>query len=272
MKLGVLGATESEVLLLRAVWELVDEAVNHAMLTIVGQPPDCEVRFDTAVHQRYFNIVLVDLLAWTDGSAPIQKTDFLEGLAAIAKAPKIASSEAVAPLGDAVREFREWLGQEVQVEAWLSSINVNAVLSMPRQQFIRMTGNLSKHGFLRTYRVAAELQGLLAASRSDVTLHEASLGLSDLYDRFHSDVLAYHASTLAEFLNNIRWGIYEYLRPAYGESFSWAGDGPPNYRFAFPSDVEHPYARQVFWDLMNAVRSKPCMGRFRVTRWLKLRY
>jgi hypothetical protein len=34
--------------------------------------------------------------------------------------------------------------------------------------------------------------------------------LDDFYERFHKDILNYHSSTIAEFLNNIRWGIYEY--------------------------------------------------------------
>src|SRR5215218_1142153 len=44
---------------------------------------------------------------------------------------------------------------------------------------------------------------------------DALLALADFYEKFHTDILNYHASTIAEFLNNIRWGIYEYLQPEF---------------------------------------------------------
>jgi hypothetical protein len=268
----MLTPVESEIVLLRAVWEQVDEAVNRSMLTIHGQSPECEVLFHTELHQRYFNIVLVDLLAETDPTAPITKTDFLEGLASIADKPHLASAEAATSLRYAVQEFRQWLKQEVHVEAWLNSIGITAVLQLPRRQFIRMTGNLSKHGFLRTYRVASQLQQLLARSGVQVSVEQASLGLPEFYDRFHTDILNYHASTIAEFLNNIRWGIYDYLRPVFDSSFSWGPDGPPMYQYTYPAGVEHAYAKQVFWDMMNDVRSPPYIERFAVHRWVKQRY
>ncbi len=268
----MLTPVESEVLLLRAVWELIDEAVNRSMLTIHGRSPECEVRFHTELHQRYFNIVLVDLLAETDPAAPIAKTGFLEGLASIAETPRLASFDSATSLRRAAEEFRQWLAQEVQVETWLNSIGITSVLSLQRRQFIRMTGNLSKHGFLRTYRVASQLQQLLARSGVQISVEQASLGLAEFYDRFHTDILNYHGSTLAEFLNNLRWGIYEYLRPVFDKSFSWAPAGPPMYEYSYPAGVDNAYARQVFWDMMNDVRSPPHIERFGVHRWVKLRY
>lgn len=268
----MLTPVESEVILLRAVWELVDEAVNRSMLAIHGESPECEVRFHTPLHQRYFNIVLVDLLAETDPDAPVAKTGFIEGLANVAEAPHLASYEAADSMRRAVQEFRLWLDQEVRVEAWFNSIGVTVNLTLPRRQFIRMTGNLSKHGFLRTYRVAKQLQQLLARSGVQVSVEQASLALSEFYDRFHNDILNYHSSTIAESLNNMRWGIYEYLRPVFDKSFAWGPDGPPMYQYSYPAGVEHAYAKQVFWDMMNDVRSPPYIERFGVHRWVKLRY
>jgi hypothetical protein len=44
------------------------------------------------------------------------------------------------------------------------------------------------------------------------------------------------------------------------------------YRYAYPDGVNSPFARQLYWNLMNEVRSQPYMRRFKVTKWLKLRY
>lgn len=268
----MLTPTETETVLLKAVWDLIDEAVNRSMMDILGDSPQCEIRFHTSVHQRYFNIVLVDLLAETDDKAPLPKTSFLKGLTSVAKVPHMAPARAVRTLAAATEDFQQWLDQQVEVEAWLPSINVQAVLKPARGLFIRMAGNLSKHGFLRTYRVAAQLQSLLERAGTTVSLEEASLALADFYERFHTDILNYHASTLAEFLNNIRWGIYEYLTPAFEKSFRWSSDGPPMYSYVYPEDIKHRYAQQVYWDLMNEVRSPPYIPRFGVHRWVKLRY
>jgi hypothetical protein len=120
--------------------------------------------------------------------------------------------------------------------------------------------------------VAVQLRDTLAATNLCITLDDALLALADFYERFHTDILAYHASTIAEFLNNIRWGIYEYLQPEFKRSIVWKSREPPNYGYTYPKDVTAEFAKRCYWDLMNEVRSPPYVRRFQVTRWLKLRY
>ena len=135
-----------------------------------------------------------------------------------------------------------------------------------------MCGNISKHNFLRAIRVATDLQALLSKSGVLVTVEEALLALADFHERFHSDILNYHSSTIAEFLNNIRWGIYEYLQPELQRSVVWEGGDPPTYRYTYPHEVVVPFAQDCYWELMNEVRIPPYMRRFQVTKWQKLRY
>jgi hypothetical protein len=54
-----LTGAEQEVIVLRAIWDLIDSAVNHEMLTIGGQDPEAMVCFKSATHQKFFNVVLV---------------------------------------------------------------------------------------------------------------------------------------------------------------------------------------------------------------------
>ena len=98
------------------------------------------------------------------------------------------------------------------------------------------------------------------------------LVLADFYQRFHTDILNYHSSTIAEFLNNIRWGIYEYLQPEFHGSIVWEAGDTRMYGFTYPPDVTSKLAKECYWELMNEVRSPPYVRRFRVTKWLKLRY
>lgn len=80
------------------------------------------------------------------------------------------------------------------------------------------------------------------------------------------------AAPLPEFLNNIRWGIYDYLRPEFARSFTKDDPTSIAYRFLYPPDCSRPVARTMYWDLMNAVRSTPYFPKFEVTRYLKMRY
>ena len=138
--------------------------------------------------------------------------------------------------------------------------------------FLKMCGNISKLNFLRLISVAEELKKILSRSGVSVELDEALLALDDFYQWFHTDILNYHASTIAEFLNNIRWGIYEYLQPEFKRSIVWESRDPPKYRYTYPKGVTSGLAQAYYWDIMNEVRSPPYVRRFQVTKWLKLRY
>jgi hypothetical protein len=103
-------------------------------------------------------------------------------------------------------------------------------------------------------------------------LEQALLILSDLYDWLHTHAFNYHSSTIAGFLNDIRWGIYEYLHPEYQRSVVWERGDPPVYRYTCPSGISSSFARECYESLMNDVRQPPYMRRFEVSEWLKKRY
>ncbi len=153
----------------------------------------------------------------------------------------------------------------------MPSIDVQSQLKMRRVEFLKLCGNVTKHSFLRSAGFAEALRSLLDKSGHKITLDQALLALGDFYERFHTDILSYHASTLAELLNNIRWGIYEYLNPEYKASVKFEM-GSPAYHYVIPEFVTSDFARTCYWDLLNEVRSEPCMRRFEATRWLKQRY
>src|SRR5262245_61113155 len=106
---------EIEVVVLKAVWELIDSAVNFTVLSIGGEDPDTEIRFHTSIHQRFFNIVLVDFLSRTDTKAPIPPTSYLDGLRTVARNPTLVSQGAVNLLQAATEDFIDWLEREVEI-------------------------------------------------------------------------------------------------------------------------------------------------------------
>jgi hypothetical protein len=86
----------------------------------------------------------------------------------------------------------------------------------------------------------------------------------------------YHASTIAEFLNNIRWAIFKYVQPEFERSYEKIAPEPmypePMYRFRYPADITQPIARAMYWDLMNMARSSPFFLPFTVSGSLKSQF
>lgn len=271
MQLG-LTAIEEEVVFLKATLDAIDSMVNLALMSLHGTDPDSSILFETSAHQQLFNIALVDFLSCTDKKAPVQRKSYLGALRHIAKSPSFSVNDSVASLRAATTEFSNWLESEITVDVWFQSIQVQTPLRVTRVQYIKMTGNLSKHNFLRSVGVAEELQSSLARQGFQLDLDAALLALNDFYLWFYDHVLNYHSSTLAAYLNELRWSIHDYLGPEFSRSIVRHGGDPLIYKYTYPSGVASRFGQESYWALMNLVRSKPHMRRFQVKKWLKLRY
>jgi len=263
---------DEEVIILKAVNELIYQLVNFELMSLYGNDPESSIKFESITHQRFFNIVLVDFLSVTDRRGPIKQTSYLKALHGISDNPRFNVDGSISDLRHAAKEFKEWLDQVVEVDIWLPTIEKQTTIRINRFCFLKMTGNISKHNYLRAVGVAEELKEILTKSGISVDTEDALLALADFYEKFHIDVLNYHSSTIAEFLNNIRWGIYLYLQPEFLRSIVWDNRNPLLYRYTYPKGISSKFAKTCYWDLMNDVRQEPCMRKFRVTRWLKLRY
>ncbi len=263
---------EQEVIILKAAKELIDSMVNFELMSLDGNDPDSNITFKSYTHQRFFNIIFVDFLSCTDKKAPIEQTSYLGGLSKIIGNPYFNENNSVHNLKVATQEFKDWIDQEVEVDVWLPSIDKETKLHISRFNFLKMTGNISKHNYLRAISVAEELKVILSRSGITVDINQALLALAEFYERFHTDILNYHSSTIAEFLNNIRWGIYDYLQPELKKSMVWEGGYPPKYHYTYPKGIQSEFAKACYWELMNELLEKPYMRKFEVTKWLKRRY
>jgi hypothetical protein len=263
---------EKEVVFLKAIQVIIDEMVNHEVMKITGTDPDSQVLFKTMTHQRFFNIILVDFLSSTAQEVMGESTPYLQAISKICDNPCFRDNGSIETLKVAVNEFRTWLREEVEVEVCLPAIEMDTTLKIIRFDFLKMCGNISKHNFSRLSGVASQLIKIFDRNSLVISLDEALLALDDFYDRFHYDILNYHASTISEFLNNIRWGIHEYLLPEYRDSYENLGGNQQRYQFRYPPNLNSEFTKQVYWDLMNIIRSGPLMERFTVSRYVKLRY
>lgn len=266
--------TEEEVIFLKAITELIDSMVNYEIIDLLGNDPDSEIRFKSMTHQKYFNIILLDFLSCPDKKVLGEQQSYLGALQSICQSPNFNKNDSIKGLTVSTKKFVDWLDQEPQIEKiWLPSIELQTNLSIKRIEFIKICGNISKHNFSRLSGVANELIKIFERNGITIKSEDALLILDEFYTWFHTNILAYHSSTIAEFLNNIRWGIHEYLQPEFQQSIVYEGTKHPRmYHYTYPEKINNAFAKNYYWDLMNEVRSEPYMRKFQVTRYLKMRY
>jgi hypothetical protein len=158
-------------------------------------------------------------------------------------------------------------------DVWLPSVSLKTNIKVKRIVFIKICGNIGKHSFTRLSANVTTICALLEANgNGKIEPTYGYLLLPEFYDWFHDNVFSYHSSAIAEFLNNIRWGIYEYLWPEFERSFTRDDPKEIDYRFDIPRECKNYVAKDMYWNLMNAVRSEPYIPRFTVTPYLKMRF
>lgn len=265
---------EQEVITLKAVLGMINDMVNHETMTFLLNDPHSEIRFKSMTHKAYFNILLVDFLS-TPGDFFKEPKTYLERLDDICENP-LFGDDYIADLKKAVSEFSNWLSQTVVVEKrWFSSLDLNIDLSIERETFITICGNLSKHNFTQQTRQARKLAQVMKDNGQSISLDRCLVALEEFYEQFADDIFYYHASTIAEFLNNIRWGIYVYAGAERERSVvNWFDEklNLQNYKYEYPAGVVSLLGQTYYWNLMNDVIRSPYILRFEATKYLKMRY
>jgi hypothetical protein len=270
-----LNGVEREVILLLLVREMIDSMVNLEMMNLLGEDPNSEIRFKSSISQQLFGVLLVDFIKIKDRTTligPIKS--FLLELQSICSKPSFDSQKrTISALSQAATAFDEWLKGGYDDQIWLPSIDRYLPLSISRYDVIYIYGNLSKHNILDLSIAANKIRKIFSKDdNNDIDIEDVYMAMYDIYDYFDENIFNYYASAIAEFLNNIRWEIYNYLRPQLERSIVWEGGDPPKYSFTYPEQIENVFAQKCYWDLMNAMQNEPYIRRFRVSKRLKLRY
>lgn len=263
---------EQEIIFLKASVETIDSVINNEMLEVYGSGEDAEVHFISGTNQRLFNIILVDFLSRSAAEITGESKSYLTALMDITKNPNFNINKSVANLSSSVEGFQKWLEVDVSAKVWLPLIDLEAELKIKRHEFIKICGNIAKHNFSRLSRIVIDLRNIMRRSNINLDDEDALLILDDIYERFHTDILSYHTSTLVEYMNEIRWGIYFYLKPEFEKSIVHEGGNPHKYHYTYPEGVNTKFARNCYWELMNGLLSKPYVPRFRTTPLMKMRY
>ncbi|MFA5888238.1 MAG: hypothetical protein WC852_06020 [Candidatus Nanoarchaeia archaeon] len=265
---------ELEIIYLKAAIDSLDSILNSSVLELRGKDPHSEIYFHEDLHQKHFFIILIDFLSHANKLFTGEKFTCLGLLKNISKSPNFEIDNSVLELNIAINTFESWLDKEVTVKVWLPTLDKECNIKIKRKEFIEICANISKHNFMRLTKVSSDIITIFKNNTIEITYKESLLILDEFYERFHNDILNYHGSNIAEMINNIRWGIHIYLLPQFDKSYrkDTADTRGFRYTFNYPKEIKDKFAKHCYCSLMNSVRTKPFIKKFKATKWLKLRY
>ena len=255
---------------------MIDDMVNWAMFVKNDLVGPTTLTFQSRTHAELFIILLTDFLS------PIQQSKsnkiiqnlgrlpnnarganrtFIYHLRQVCLHPQLGKD--VKELSDKVEEFASWLETSmISRGVNFSEINIVADLELERIRYLKMCGNIAKHSLPRLSGVVSDLRDMLIAAGYNVSIQMAYLATEPFFEWFFDDVFDFHSSQIAEYLNDIRWCMFEYLQPQYERSYHPRGRFAGDYGYHIPSSVTNPLAQAMYWDVLNRVRAKPWMERF----------
>ena len=88
-------AIEQEVIFLTASNESIGSMVNHNVLKLSEGDNGAQAMFETSIHQRFFNIILVDFLSRSAEEVTGDKISSLDALVEICKKPSFNQHNSV---------------------------------------------------------------------------------------------------------------------------------------------------------------------------------
>lgn len=260
---------EYEIIGLKATIDTIDSMVNREMLQIYGPSDKTEALFPDDIHQKLFYILLSDFLSKnTEHSLMRDRASCMDQLQGVVRNPSFKADSTVMSLSKACKTFSAWLDKEIDTKIWAPSLEVELAFHLSRREIIYFSANMSKHHFGHLTNIINRINKQLRDQERPQ--HDLIPALENIYSELYTNILNYHGSTVAEMLNNIRWGIHEYLLPEFTKSYRKVDD--MLYEFSVPQDIKTDFARSCYWALMNSVRSRPYIDTFKTNEILKLRY
>lgn len=275
-KLPDFSDIEKEICLLLSCRKSIKSMVNRAMLCIGESPDGFTIRPNDSHNAELFNILLVDFISPVNPS--FGKADSIHAaLSRICDAPNFDHNNSISELKEAVIAFSEWLNYEAKFEKiWLPSIEKEMSITMRREEFIRICGNISKHSPLRLSKISKRIFDILQKDEPALDIEDAFSVIEEFYEWFHRDVFYYHLTKISELLNNIGWGIQTYLASEYSQSYTIDqektkkyGMGSDIYYFEYPSAVKNKLGKYYYWDLMNEIRVGMYIKKFSTNKSLE---
>lgn len=269
---------DREIIVLSAVLDLVNSMVHYAHFEKGHRLDETILMFKSPECSRLFIVILADFLSLPrggtfglkhrSGTGSLAKT-YLGNLLDICASPHFGGDTSL--LSSSAKSFADWLDGSVTVEnVWLPSIERNGPITVQRMAYLKICGTASKHGFTRLGEIVGRIQQVLADNGTTIDEGQSYLVVPDFQEWFRDHVFIASSTTIAFFLNEVRWGIFHYLRSEFERAYQpHMTGGFQSYRFDVPTEITDPLVRSMYWDLMNWARNAPSFPRFTVQRYLR---
>lgn len=277
------SSAEREAILLKAVWDMIDDMVNLSIFHTPTSGRPTNLIFRSAAQKRLFAILLADVLsrpketafpfAFTSSGLPEKETDrtYLHYLEGISRNPRLGLDSS--GLAAATTAFADWLNGECYCpEVWIGELDLKFDMRVSRIWLLKVVGDLNKHNFSRLDVRVRQVRQMLDRHGHSFDEGLVYRALPELRHWFYVDIFSYHASTLAEFLNQLRRALFGYLRPEYERAYRRGDRFEGDYRFDIPTDIQAPLAVGMYWELMNLMRSGLDFPDFIISPLLKNHY
>ncbi len=254
-----------ETIVLLSVSQMIDDMINHHNMSYSHSEHGTHVVFKNAYREKYFLIMMVDLLSCIDGGAfGISKnTSHLNFLYETALKSFFSKSQ---KLASQVQAFRDWLTETVNVPVWLACLETEADIEVQRSDAIKLCGNSSKHSLTRCAGIIASAVKILNENQIQCSVESSLFILPELYEQLNARLMPAYCQVISEYLITIRWEIHKHLYPTYEASYKSGEDGI-QYSYTVPKELDSPLSKEAFWDLMNIIRQSPHVEPFTVSAW-----
>lgn len=264
---------EIEVIGLCISLEAVGDMVNHALFELRDvsmYPGEVEVFFHTQIHQELFIIRLLDFVKEVgDSRLTGVSGSCLKVLQSVCDSCSFNQDNSIKSLKNLVLELNEWLNYKTPIKLWLPTLDIEADIEVSRLDLIAISGNHCKHNLSRLTTVSRQIYSILNGNGYSVSLEQIPLALDDFREHLQNNYFIYYGTYLGEMLNNIRWGIQNYLHPTYKASYKKDDQNDIRYRYQYPAKITQEIPRQWFWRLMNHIRTGPSFKEFTCAHYLK---
>lgn len=269
------NTAEKEIIGICISTEAIDDIINHTLLefqAIEDCPGEAIVHFPSRVHQQLFLIRLLDF-AKESGDFGLTgiKGSCLDVLSAASTTQSFEKNGNVTLLRQATENLRNWLETPTTLKLWLPNIQLEVSLNVPRLQLLFISGNQAKHNISRLTGLSKKIQEMLRNHGHDVPLEQVPLILENFTEHLDDNFFIYYGTWLSELLNNIRWGIQQYLLPTYHACYNSMPEiDDRKYEYTYPEPVQGEIAKSWFWRMMEHIRSKPYVKQFTAGKHMKL--
>ena len=130
----------------------------------------------------------------------------------VCRRPSLGTS--VEPLRERTEAFADWLEGSFEAQGVnLAEIDLVCDIRVERYKYLQMCGDIAKHSLPRLSVNARHLRNLLARAGHAVSEEQSYLAIPSFFNWFFDDCFMYSASRIAEFLNEIRWAVFELPGP-----------------------------------------------------------